>query len=128
MRFGEKFNYTVSIGQDIDQDETMIPSMILQPYIENAIWHGLMPKEEGGNLSIVIRHDENGSLLIQITDDGLGIDNSRRIKNEKHDSKGMSLTQERVNLINQIEADPIQITISQNGNSGTTISILVPKR
>jgi len=128
MRFGEKFNYTISIGRDIDQDETMIPSMILQPYIENAIWHGLMPKEEGGNLAIVINQQPSGSLLIQITDDGIGIDNSLRIKNEKHNSKGMSLTQERVNLINQIEADPIQISISQNGNSGTTISILVPKR
>lgn len=128
MRFGEKFNYTVSIAQDIDQDETMIPSMILQPYIENAIWHGLMPKAEGGNLAIVINHHSAEALLIQITDDGVGIDNSLRIKNEKHSSKGMSLTQERVNLINQIEADPIQISISQNGNSGTTISILVPNR
>jgi sensor histidine kinase YesM/ligand-binding sensor domain-containing protein len=128
MRFGDKFNYTISIAQDIDQDETMIPSMILQPYIENAIWHGLMPKEEGGNLAIVINHHAPDSLLIRITDDGIGIDNSLRIKNEKHSSKGMSLTQERVNLINQIEADPIQITISQNGLSGTTISILVPNR
>jgi ligand-binding sensor domain-containing protein len=128
MRFGEKFNYTVSIGEDIDQDETMIPSMILQPYIENAIWHGLMPKEEGGKLAIVIQHHLADSLLIQITDDGVGIDNSLRIKNEKHTSKGMSLTQERVNLINQIESDPIRISISQNGDSGTTISIIVPNR
>ena len=128
MRFGDKFNYTISISPDIDQDETMIPSMILQPYIENAIWHGLMPKEEGGNLAIVISHQGTDSLLIQITDDGVGIDNSLRVKNEKHNSKGMSLTQERVNLINQIEADPIQINIRQNGNWGTTISILVPNR
>ena len=128
MRFGEKFNYTISIAEDIDQDETMIPSMILQPYIENAIWHGLMPKEEGGSLVIRINHHAPDSLLIQITDDGIGIDNSMRIKNEKHNSKGMSLTQERVNLINQIEADPIRITIRQNGGSGTTISILVPNR
>ncbi|MCX2480374.1 histidine kinase [Pedobacter sp. MC2016-15] len=128
MRFGEKFNYTLSIANDIDQDETMIPSMILQPYIENAIWHGLMPKEEGGNLAIVINHQSADSLLIQITDDGIGIDNSLRIKNEKHNSKGMSLTQERVNLINQIESDPIQIRIHQNGNSGTTISIIIPNR
>jgi ligand-binding sensor domain-containing protein len=128
MRFGEKFNYTLSIGDDIDQDETMIPSMILQPYIENAIWHGLMPKDEGGNLAIVISHHSADALLIQITDDGVGIDNSLRIKNEKHSSKGMSLTQERINLINQIEADPIQISINQNGISGTTISIIIPNR
>lgn len=127
-RFGEKFNYNIHIAPDIDQDETMIPSMILQPYIENAIWHGLMPKEEGGKISIVIQHQDAAYLLIQIIDDGVGIDNSLLIKKEKHESKGMSLTQERINLINQIEANPIQISIKQNGNSGTTISILVPNR
>lgn len=127
-RFGEKFNYTIRIAPDIDQDETMIPSMILQPYIENAIWHGLMPKEEGGKISIVIQQENADYLLIQIIDDGIGIDNSLQVKREKHESKGMSLTQERINLINQIEANPIQISIKQNGNSGTTISILVPNK
>nr|WP_184659814.1 sensor histidine kinase [Pedobacter cryoconitis] len=127
-RFGEKFNYTIHISEEIDQDETMIPSMILQPYIENAIWHGLMPKEDGGKISIVIQPEGDDNLLIQIIDDGIGIDNSLLVKRDKHESKGMSLTQERINLINQIEANPIQISIKQNGNSGTTISILVPNR
>ena len=127
-RFGEKLIYTIHIAEDIDQDETMIPSMILQPYIENAIWHGLMPKEDGGKISIVIQPEGNDHLLIQIIDNGIGIDNSLLVKRDKHESKGMSLTQERINLINQIEANPIQISIKQNGNSGTTISILVPNR
>lgn len=127
-RFGEKFNYTIRIADDIDQDETMIPSMILQPYIENAIWHGIMPKEEGGNIEIVIEHHTGNALLIQIIDDGTGIDNSLKVKTEKHESKGMSLTQERINLINQIEVNPIQISISQNGDSGTTIAILLPDK
>jgi len=127
-RFGEKFCYTIDISEDIDQDETMIPSMILQPYIENAIWHGLMPKENGGKISIVIKPEGGDNLLIQIIDNGVGIDNSLRVQRDKHESKGMSLTQERINLINQIEANPIQISIKQNGKSGTTISILVPNR
>ncbi|KIO75505.1 hypothetical protein TH53_20305 [Pedobacter lusitanus] len=127
-RFGEKFSYTIDISPDIDQDETMIPSMILQPYIENAIWHGLMPKDDGGSIAIVIKHEGADHLLIQIIDDGVGIDNSLSIKKDKHESKGMSLTQERINLINQIEVNPIQISIKQNGDSGTTISILVPNR
>jgi len=127
-RFGEKFNYKITIAEDIDQDETMIPSMILQPYIENAIWHGLMPKEEGGRIEIVIGRIESGELLIQIIDDGIGIENALRNKNDKHESKGMSLTQERINLINQIEAYPIQISYTQNGISGTTISIILANR
>lgn len=127
-RFGDRFNYAISVDEDIDLDETMIPSMILQPYIENAIWHGLMPKEQGGKIEIIINKQLPDALLIKIIDDGVGIDNSLQVKNEEHKSKGMNLTQERVNLLNQIEANPIQITISQNGNSGTTISILVPNR
>ena len=127
-RFGEKFNYTISIADDIDQDETMIPSMILQPYIENAIWHGLMPKEEGGKIEIVIGHIPSGDLSIRIIDDGIGINNALMNKKEKHESKGMSLTQERINLINQIEAHPIQITCAQNGKSGTTITIILANR
>ena len=127
-RFGDKFNYTLHIADDIDQDETMIPSMILQPYIENAIWHGIMPQEDGGNISIVIEHHSPEALLIQIIDDGVGIDNSLKVKTEKHESKGMSLTQERINLINEIEANPIQITICQNGDSGTIIAILLPNK
>ena len=127
-RFGEKFNYTITVAGDIDQDETMIPSMILQPYIENAIWHGLMPKEEGGKIEIIIGHIDSGELLIRIIDDGIGIENALRDKKDKHESKGMSLTQERINLINQIEAYPIQITYIQNGNSGTTISIILANR
>jgi ligand-binding sensor domain-containing protein len=125
-RFGEKFRYNIIVGEEIDQDETMIPSMILQPYIENAIWHGIMPREEGGTIDVVINQVSPSSLLIKIIDDGIGIENSLRNKSGKHESKGMSLTQERINLINQIEENPIQITFTQNGKSGTTIAITLP--
>lgn len=125
-RFGEKFNYQINIDPEIDQDDTRIPSMILQPYIENAIWHGLMPKENGGRIDIRINQRDPVHLLIEIIDDGIGIDNSRLNKRAAHESKGMKLTQERINLINQIEANPIQIEIRQNGISGTIVSILLP--
>ncbi|WP_442591030.1 two-component regulator propeller domain-containing protein [Pedobacter sp. AW31-3R] len=125
-RFGEKLNFSIQIDHGIDLDETLLPSMLLQPYVENAIWHGLMPQEESGHIDILVSRTENHSLLIKIIDNGVGIDNSMRVKSDGHTSKGMSLTQERINLINQIEAHPIQIDITQNGKSGTTISILVP--
>lgn len=125
-RFGEKFQYTIYVSNAIDKEETLIPSMILQPYIENAIWHGLMPKEEGGKLDIRIDLKDQDHLLIQIIDDGVGIDNSLKNKKGHHVSKGMSLTKERINLLNQIGVNPIQIDIRQNGISGTYVAILVP--
>ncbi len=128
-RFGDKLNFSIQIDENIDQDDTILPSMLLQPYVENAIWHGLMPLEnEEGQVDIVVSRTEHHSLLIKIIDNGVGIDNSLKIKKDNHQSKGMSLTQERINLINQIEANPIQINVSQNGKSGTTIAILVPFR
>lgn len=125
-RFGEKFKYNIQVDPAIDKEETMIPSMILQPYIENAIWHGLMPKEDGGQLNIHINLKGETHLLIEIVDDGVGIENSLKNKKGQHISKGMSLTKERINLLNQVEANPIQIGIKQNGISGTYVSILVP--
>lgn len=125
-RFGDQLTYSIQIDDRIDQDETMIPSMILQPYIENAIWHGIMPKGAGGKLVIVMKLDTEDNLIISITDDGIGIENSIRDKQEDHVSKGMKLTRDRISLLNQIVQYPIQITINQNGTAGTTISILVP--
>lgn len=124
-RFGEKFQYEININPEIDTDETRIPSMLLQPFIENAIWHGIMPKEEGGNVAIQISK-ENENLLITITDDGIGIDNSLASKKDGHQSKGMMLTKERINLLNKIEAKAIHLHIKQNGKSGTVVAITVP--
>lgn len=125
-RFGDKFNYTIDVDPKLDKDETQLPSMLLQPYIENAIWHGIMPIEDGGDLKISIEQKDETYLWIKIIDNGIGIKNSLANKNGSHQSKGMGLTQERINLLNKIEAKPIQLFIEQNGDSGTTITILVP--
>jgi ligand-binding sensor domain-containing protein len=126
-RFGSKFNYTIDIDPEVEKEEIYIPSMLLQPYVENAIWHGLMPKEEGGNLKIEMKLEkEEHTLLIRIIDDGVGIENSMRTKDGTHVSKGMSLTEERINLLNQIDSSNIQIGIQQNGNSGTIVTISIP--
>jgi ligand-binding sensor domain-containing protein len=126
-RFGEKFQYHFEIDSKIDKEETFLPSMLLQPYIENAIWHGIMPKEEGGKIEILITGTDDNYLLIKIVDNGIGINNSYKNKSSNHhESKGMNLTQERINLLNQIEVKPIHINIQQNGNSGTTVAIKVP--
>ncbi|RYG11039.1 MAG: diguanylate cyclase, partial [Chitinophagaceae bacterium] len=125
-RFGDKFKYQISIDPQIDKEESFIPSMLLQPFIENAIWHGIMPLEEGGEVAININLKEEGYLQINIIDNGVGIENSLSQKKSGHQSKGMDLTQERINLLNKIEAKPIQLSIKQNGKSGTIVTILVP--
>jgi len=125
-RFGDKLSYRIQVDPLIDKDETFIPSMLLQPYIENAIWHGIMPMDDGGELKIIIEREEEHGLTISIIDNGVGINNSLKNKRTEHVSKGMSLTQERVNLLNKIEANPIQILVRQNGISGTSVVITIP--
>ncbi len=125
-RFGEKFHFEIHVDPQIDKEETQIPSMLLQPYIENAIWHGIMPKEEGGTVTINISEQNDETLLIRIIDDGIGIDNSLAAKKDGHQSKGMDLTKERINLLNKIEAKSIQLDIKQHGKTGTIVSISIP--
>ncbi|RZL53424.1 MAG: diguanylate cyclase, partial [Pedobacter sp.] len=125
-RFGDKLQYKINVGDDIDKDETLIPSMLLQPYVENAIWHGIMPKETGGEIQINITSQDDHYLKIEIIDDGVGIENSLKNKKDKHISKGMQLTRERLNLLGQIEAKPIQLDVRQNVGNGTTVLISIP--
>ena len=125
-RFGDKLKYIFNVDEEIDEEETFIPSMLLQPYVENAIWHGIMPKETGGEIQINILLQDEFYLNIEIIDDGIGIENSLRDKKESHISKGMQLTRERLNLLGQIGAKPIHLSVRQNSTNGTTVSISIP--
>lgn len=124
-RFGNKLNYEFQIDERIDLEETTVPSMLIQPFVENAIWHGIMPLENGGN--ILIKAMENNDVLqIEIIDDGIGIDNAKKHKNTEHQSKGLGLINERINLINKINKKHLKFEIKQNGKSGTIVSISIP--
>ncbi|WP_131537364.1 ligand-binding sensor domain-containing protein [Pedobacter nototheniae] len=125
-RFGDKLQYAFIIDPEIELEETFVPSMLLQPYVENAIWHGIMPKETGGKIHIKMQLENETHLNIEIIDDGIGIDNSLKSKKESHISKGMQLTQERLNLLGQIGAKPIHLTVKQNAVNGTTVFISIP--
>ncbi|MET4081862.1 ligand-binding sensor domain-containing protein [Pedobacter sp. UYP30] len=125
-RFGDKLTYHFNIDETLDLEETFIPSMLLQPYVENAIWHGIMPKEAGGRIEIHILLKAGDILEIEIIDDGVGIDNSLRTKKGTHLSKGMQLTAERLKLLAEIGSKNIQLKIKQNTLNGTTVSISMP--
>lgn len=126
QRFGSKLSYELIIDTGLDLEDILIPSMLLQPFVENAIWHGIMPKEDGGNICIELMPNDNAYLSITITDDGIGIDNAAKMKKEGHQSKGMTLTTDRIALLNKIDDRPIQFSVQQNGKSGTTVRLRLP--
>jgi len=95
LRLGEKLDYKIDLHQEIDPDEQLIPSMIIQPIVENSIWHGITPKNGNGKVEISI-FLKNKRLLIDINDNGIGLKETKRA--EWRSSKGKKLTEERISL------------------------------
>lgn len=134
MRFKEKLKYNIDVATNIDLDYIEIPPLLLQPYVENAIWHGLMQKEEGGRIDISMEIDTAESmLLINIVDNGIGRARSAELMSKtatKHKSYGMKMTSERLALINQVYKTGANVTIHDlvnNGEAiGTQVTIKIP--
>lgn len=125
IRFSDKMDYSIRVDNDIDADEIIIPSMLIQPFIENAIWHGIKPKEEGGFIKLDFSY-LNNELSVVITDNGIGISNSKKNKTIGHISRGLELIHERVKLLNKLHRRSIHIRQLQTGDSGTEVLISFP--
>lgn len=135
MRFKNKLRYRLEIDPNLDIDYIELPPLLLQPYIENAIWHGLMPKAEGGSIIMAIDEDlQHNLLVIKISDDGIGRTAAAIIKNrkkEQHESIGTKLTEERIALINEkYEVHKAIVEIidlyKNNEPAGTQVTIKLP--
>ena len=100
MRLNGKLSYSFNIDPDIDLKSVMVPALIIQPFIENAIWHGIVPKEGRGNISVSI-HGKDETVICTVEDDGIGRERSKLNKPETvvlHESKGVHLSQARLNI------------------------------
>lgn len=134
MRFKEKVQYEIIISPEIDQQYVEIPPLLIQPFVENAIWHGLMHKEFGGKVRILINLISGNLLEIQIIDDGVGRQKSAEYKSKtaiKHKSFGMKVTNERIDLINQIYKTSAKVEIIDlyddlQNSTGTKVIIQIP--
>ena len=131
MRFTDKFDYLITLSKDVEDDEWMLPSMVLQPFLENAILHGLMPLNSKGLITIdaMVKKDV---LYITITDNGIGIEKSKIYRSGKeHKSRGMHLIKERLQLLSKLSKEPIELVITALNpaaeNPGTKISIVIPQ-
>lgn len=137
LRFDDKFNFTIDI-QEIDPEEIKIPTMLIQPYVENAVKHGLFHKKDQGSLNIAFAKAElqesksnNSSpmLKITITDDGVGRAKARALREATHKSFATAATQNRIDLLNQLSHQNISVTIDdldKEIQTGTVVTILLP--
>ena len=134
MRFKDKVQYKINVVPHIDQQYIEIPPLLLQPYVENAIWHGLMHKPEGGNITIDIAQPDEYLLHIEISDDGIGREMAGQHKSKsatRQKSFGLKMTSERLDAINHIYKTKTEVKIvdlvDADGNAaGTKVIIEIP--
>lgn len=122
-RMGDTFNYTIDVSSIEELSQFNIPPLLLQPFVENAIWHGLRPSQSGQKL-LKITFDTSDILKIIIEDNGIGRKASST-KNKMHKSMGMEITRERLALFNHSNETSIKLEIidleSENKPLGTKV-------
>jgi tetratricopeptide (TPR) repeat protein len=115
LRLNNKFAYEIKVDPDIDKENTLIPPLILQPFVENSIWHGIAKKE--GNGKILVHIEKQGDMINCIVeDDGVGRMKTTAIDNEEKESfkksLGMKITKSRIDIINKIKKSNASVELS----------------
>jgi len=133
FRFKDKFDYAIHVDDKIKVADFVIPPMLLQPYIENAVWHGLRYKREKGNLKIDISQEKEDEIKITIADDGIGRKKSKALKTEnqkKQNSKGMGNIKKRVAILNDMYKDKVDVFVDDfhdEEDVGTKVIVTLKK-
>lgn len=125
IRFPQTFSYNISTGGDLETDEILIPSMIIQPFVENSIEHGFAGIDHPGSISVTFQK-ENKELLIEIKDNGKGLANSIKEASE-HISRASQIIKDRIYLLNIKLKTKAGFSIANNsGGNGVTVKIHLP--
>jgi Histidine kinase/MalT-like TPR region/Tetratricopeptide repeat len=133
MRLKGKFDYTIRVDENIDPYDYKIPSLLVQPFVENSLWHGIQNKTGEGHIDIEFRLDRD-LLFCSIEDNGIGRSKSAQIRNEfhpTHHSLGTNITQDRMKLLRilygkKLDIKYIDLTNNQNSPAGTRVEINLP--
>jgi ligand-binding sensor domain-containing protein len=131
LRLNNKFTYELSVDSAIDINKTLAPTMLVQPYVENAVKHGLAPLKENGRLTVTFKQ-EGDILQIIVDDNGVGRTASRAAQQKKaHRSMGMDITIDRVQVLSHWHGRQFRVSITDKYDAaqqpaGTSVSITIP--
>ncbi len=138
LRFDEKFSYEFAIDTDVKEDSILIPNMIIQPFVENTLWHGIINSGNHGLITISFLFENieinsviSRTLIIKICDNGIGINEGKKNKKEDHISKGIQIIEERLRLLSAKMELPKPIMFEDlsnrsNESHGTEVIISLP--
>ncbi|MEO8147787.1 MAG: tetratricopeptide repeat protein [Bacteroidia bacterium] len=133
-RMNNKFSFSIEVDESIDVENTLIPPLILQPFVENSIWHGMLHKESGGHIRINI--SKNGDMIkCLVEDNGIGREKATEMKSSsqkaKHKSLGMKITNERIDIINRVKKSKAFVALNDLYDDakkplGTLVEVQLP--
>ncbi|MBK7434175.1 MAG: hypothetical protein IPI66_09950 [Chitinophagaceae bacterium] len=136
LRFDQSFSYSITMDEQLSGEMVLVPSLMVQPFAENAIWHGLLHKEGDKKLSIRFSGAAEDYLTCIIEDNGVGRTKSATVQQMKlsskvHESKGINIIRERLELLQKKTGKPAKVEITdlynpQNEPSGTRVTITIP--
>ncbi len=127
IRFGNKLTFTIDVDPTLVHQQPEIPNMVIQPVVENALWHGLLPANRNGNLHISFAKIDNAIRVI-VEDDGIGVNESKRRKKSGHNSLGIQMIRERLDLLKKLSGYQATIMIQDKSDfnppgQGTIVQI-----
>ena len=129
-RFKDKFDYSFEVDKNINKEDILIPPMLIQPYIENAVWHGLRYKNEKGFLKVAISQAQK-DIIVTIEDDGIGRKKSQELKTENQktlQSTGIKNIDSRLKIIGDIYKTKLDVVIEDAdkvNQSGTKVTVKI---
>lgn len=134
LRFDKKFSYEVKVEGNLGTDTVELPPLMIQPYVENAIWHGLLHKSEPGHLSVRVSMNGDSVLHCVVEDDGVGREKARELKSKSATSRkslGMQLTENRLSLLNKhaelnASVEIIDLKRDDGTPAGTRVILKIP--
>jgi len=127
VRLTQGLTYAIHLSEDLDPSMATLPPLIMQPFVENAIWHGIVPKSGAGHIDIFLSGDED-ILIATIEDNGIGLTASSKLKRQlrrQHVSRGIQITVERLGPYGKMEMEEIQVESGQI--LGTRIRLFIPQ-
>lgn len=130
LRLNHKFTYQIIVDDKIDVQYEQVPSMLIQPYVENAIWHGISHLEGNGIIRVQFLLEKENLIKCVVEDNGVGREEAMKKKQSSSTSFGMSITKERIELLNSIGGNELTLKINDltinNQPAGTRIELFIP--
>ena len=127
LRFEDKLMYDIQVRGSLNKDYVKVPAMIVQPFVENAVLHGINPKLSAGHVKVEF-WEEGKHLFIRVDDDGIGREEAKKLKKKREkyqNSHGMSITEERIQMISERRGTSLEVI---DKPVGTKVIIKIPLR